>query len=45
MDKKEKWIDTDFDGEDNGAIGYNYDSLEDPIGDSDGSFEDYLKNA
>ena len=35
MDKKEKWIDTDFDGED-GAIRYNYDSLEDPIGDSDG---------
>ena len=41
MDKEEKWIDINIDGEDNRTIGYNYDSLEDPTSDSDGSFEDY----
>ena len=45
MDKEEKWIDINIDGEDNRTIGYNYDSLEDPTSDSDGSFEDYLINA
>ena len=41
---KEKWVDINIDGEDNRAIRYNYDSLEDPTSDSDGSFEDYLIN-
>ena len=45
MDKEEKWIDINIDGEDNRTIRYNYDSLEDPTSDSDGSFEDYLINA
>ena len=45
MDKKEKQIDINIDGKDNKASGYNYDSLEDPTSDSDGSFEDYLINA
>ena len=35
MDKEEKWIDINFDGADNRAIGYNCDSLEDPTYDSD----------
>ena len=43
-DNKEKWVDVNIDGEDNRAIRYNYDSLEDPTSDSDGSFEDYLIN-
>ena len=38
MDKKEKWIDINFDGEDNGTNGYNYDLSQDPTSDSDGSF-------
>ena len=41
MDKEEKWIDINIDGEDNRTIGYSYDSLKDPTSDSDGSFEDY----
>ena len=31
MDKEEKWIDINIDGEDNVAIQYNYNSLEDLI--------------
>ena len=45
MDKEEKWIDINIDEEDNRAIWYNYDSLEDLTSDSDGSSEDYLINA
>ena len=41
MDKKEIWVDIKIDGEDGTTIEYNYDSLEDPTSDSDGSFEDY----
>ena len=45
MDKKEKWIDINIDKEDNRTIGYNYDSLENPTSDGEGSFKDYLTNA
>ena len=42
MDKEKKWFDIHIDGEDIRAIGYNYDSLEDSISNSDEGFEDYL---
>ena len=45
MDKEENWVDINIGGEDNRAIGYNYDLLEDPTSDGDGSFEEYLINA
>ena len=41
---KEKWIDINIDRENNRALGYNHDSLEDPTNDSSGSFKDYLIN-
>ena len=34
MDKEDKWININIDGEDNRAIEYNYNSLEDPSSDS-----------
>ena len=36
MDKEEKWIDINTDGENNRAIRYNYYSLEDLTSDNDG---------
>lgn len=39
MDEEEKWVDINIDGEDNRAIEYDYNSLEDSISDNDGSAE------
>lgn len=38
----EEYVDINIDLEDNRVIGYDYDSLEDPTGNSDGSAEDDL---
>ena len=40
--KKKQCVNVNIDVENNRAIGYHYDSLDDPIGDSDGNVEDYL---
>lgn len=39
MDEEEKWVDINIDREDNRAIEYDYNSLEDSISDNDGSAE------
>ena len=45
MDREEKWIDINIDGEDDESIGYNYDSLDGCTSNSDDNFEDHLINA
>lgn len=42
MDEKEKHVAINTNGEDNRAIGYNYNQLDDLTSDSDANFEDYL---
>ena len=45
MDREEKWIDINIDGEDDESIGYNYDSLDDSTSNSDDNFENHSINA